>query len=260
MATVAAPAFPTPRFHIVACRDADVLALTPILRAAPIPREQPGHPSCTYLDRRIRKPWGFEERIYDDAISEAWLLEIRGLRRTSMHAHLRKTTILVPIDGHGYLRTIHGEQIELVPGTAVLIMPGALHCSSTPSGMTVLELECPKDKYDLVRVEDPTRPRGVGYEGADAACEAAPDEDGEPLRPVEGGPPLARLRAGSTAGGLRFELQTGAQLKARPGGLRTAISVETATVLRCEFAVVAPDTVGDAVDADMHLAIRGGAR
>jgi mannose-6-phosphate isomerase-like protein (cupin superfamily) len=253
LATAISPVFPTQRLHVVWCTDADVAALAPLLGREPIPREQPGHPSCRYLDRRIRKVWGGEERVYDDALSEARLLEIGPLKRTSMHAHLRKSTTLVCEHGSGYLRTLGGTEIALEPGSAVVIMPGALHCSSSQTGMRLVEFESPKDKFDLVRFEDPTRAVGMGYEREDEA-EAA-GEESEPLVAVEGGPPMARLRRSGAGGAVRFGLRTGAQLKTDPGTLRAAVAVQMTTVLRREFDVLGPDSVAAAADDDTYLTI-----
>lgn len=253
MTTAAMPAL-APRLHVVWCRAGDIDALGPQLCAGPIPREQPGDPSCQYLDRVIRKPWGAEEKIYEDAVSEAWLLDVEPRQRTSMHAHLRKTTILVCVDGHGCLRTGAREEIELVAGAAVLIMPGALHYSATATGMRLVEFETPKDKYDLVRLEDPAHRAGTGYETAEAALDTDADEASAPLSAVDG-PPLARLRGSGAGGSVRFALRTGAELKADPDGVHIAIAVDLASVVRRRFAVMASHTIANAIDEDLHLTI-----
>ncbi len=253
MATVVSSPAPSTRNYVIACERADVAALAPMLALGPIAREQRG--LHTYLDLCVSKPWGYELKIYEDALSEAWMLVLERLTCTSMHAHPCKTTILVCVAGEGELTSGDGERIELLPGTVVEIMPGARHQSSTRKGMRLIEFECPADKFDLVRYEDPTRPRGSAYETAAEAHTAAVPEPA-PLVAVPAGPPRARLRACDAGDSYRFGLETGAHVKARPAGLCAAISLDLVAIMRREFSVVTPGDLLAAADREPHLTIR----
>lgn len=255
MDSLAAQLVPAGQFYIVWCRDADAATLARLLAGGPIPREQPADPACAYLTLPITKPWGYELKFYEDALSEAWLLAIQGGSETSMHAHPRKATILVCVDGEGWLTTGDGERIELVTGTVVLIMPGARHRTSTSAGLWLVEFESPKDKFDLVRCSDATRLPLSGYEGA-AAAGAVAGARAVPLVELAAGPPLARLRDRDVDGRYRFDVESGAELKDRPAGLRVAISLAMGSILRREFAVVTESGVADAADDVAHLTIR----
>ncbi len=255
MAIAIAPEGPTPRFHVLRCSHDDAVALARMLAHGPIPREQPGDPACAYLALPIAKPWGYEEKIYEDAQSEAWLLAVRARQCTSLHAHVRKVTILVCIGGDGWLETGDGDRIPLVAGTVVLIMPGARHRSATSNGMWLVEFESPKDKFDLVRYEDDARRAGTGYEDETHAG-AAPEMDVAPLVALPAGPPLARLRDADIQHRFEFDLESGARVRARPHGLCAAISLELGSILRREFAVVTAEDVGRAAGDDAHLTIR----
>ena len=249
------PEGPTPRFHILRCSHDDAVALARMLARGPIPREQPGDPACAYLALPIVKPWGYEEKFYEDAQSEAWLLALRPTKSTSLHAHGRKVTILVCVGGDGWLETGDGGRIPLLPETVVLIMPGARHRSVTSNGMWLVEFESPKDKFDLVRYEDDTRRAGTGYED-DTHAGATSGMDVEPLVALPAGPPLARLRDADSQHRFEFDLESGARVRARPSGLCAAISLELGSILRQEFAVVTAEDVGRAADDGAHLTIR----
>ena len=252
-------AAPSPRspFHVISPSAADIAALAPLLSVGPIPREQPGDPALAYLRMCISKPWGWEVKIYEDAVSEAWILVVLPGKGTSLHAHLRKATILVCIDGAGRLETIAGERIALEPGVAVLVMAGALHRSFTATGMRLVEFESPKDKFDLVRLEsssEPGPPRP--YEGGQAVLTSVvAGVEIPPLESVPGGPPLALVREHCTEQLFGFAVENGERVNARPPGLTAAISVDLEANLRGEYSVVTPSSASRAVDAAPHLTV-----
>jgi mannose-6-phosphate isomerase-like protein (cupin superfamily) len=244
--------------HELLCLDGDAAAIAQSLAAG----EHPGRaadPAAEYLDLCIAKPWGRETRIYDDALSEAWLLDIEPGRCTSTHAHPRKTTLLICIAGSGRLTRGDGTDIQLAPGTVVRIGAGARHRSSTSAGMRLIEFESPRDKFDLIRFEDAGGRARTGYEGTEAArAHAVPGRELSPLVPAPAGPPLARLRTVCTEGWLHFGLESGAQLAASPEGLQVAIAVAIGPVLRHEFTVLNATTVGAAASAVTYLTVRSG--
>lgn len=55
----------------------------------------------TYLNGLIKKPWGFEYRIYADNLYYIWWLHINPNVRTSMHCHPRKDTVLLCLEKNG---------------------------------------------------------------------------------------------------------------------------------------------------------------
>ncbi len=257
MATVAFSAVRAARIHVVACSDSDAKALADMLALWPMLLANALQPLQAYLDRVVSKPWGFEYKIYEDALSEAWMLVLQRGTCTSMHAHTRKATILVCVEGEGVLTTGDGDEIELTPGVVVVIAAGARHQSSTADGMRLVELESPKLKRDLVRYDDPTRAPASCYENeADAAPEDAEAIPLAPLAPIAGGPPLALLRPAHASDGCRLTVETGAQLAARPDGLCAAISLDLGSILRGDFSVITPPDLARADGSHPHLTIR----
>jgi len=239
--------------RILRCEDSDAVALARLLA------QDDGRDDArlAYLDLCIKKPWGYEIRIYDDVVSEAWLLCLEPGASTSMHAHPRKATLLLCVDGSGRLTTGEGEQIALTPGAVVQIMPGSRHQSSTEQGMRLIEVEAPRDKTDLVRFADGSGRAHQGYEGVDAACaQAVAGRELAPLRPARQGPPRARVRESCSDGDLRFRLEGGSQIAARTDGLHAAISLEVGPILRHEFTVLDAAAAAAAPRAATYLTVR----
>ncbi|MEK7689747.1 MAG: cupin domain-containing protein, partial [Bdellovibrionota bacterium] len=74
----------------------------------------------------VRKPWGYEYLIFQNAFVAVWILYLKPGAKTSMHSHPNKTTSLVVIEGkvrcsgfeHAY---------ELSAGGGVFIEKEAFH-------------------------------------------------------------------------------------------------------------------------------------
>ncbi len=230
---------------------ADAAALRSSLTRARVERELPGSASHSYLDGAIEKPWGHEHRIYDDALVDLWLLDIAAGQRTSTHVHARKDTLLMCLEGDGVLGTGDGTTIPLTEGTVVHIRQGAAHSSATDGGMRLVELETPRDKFDLIRLDDPYGRQGARYERQDTVARAL-----VPLAALPAGPPRARVRRQSATGRHRFAVETGAQARRRPGDLVFAISLDVVSILRREPTILSEDTLAYAVGDDLHLTIR----
>ncbi len=220
------------------------------LERATVQREVPGSAAHRYLDDRISKPWGCEIRVYDDRWIDVWQLFIDAGHGTSLHAHPRKDTYLVCVDGEGMICTGAGDAVALRRGTVLRIGAGALHASFSLVGMSLLEVELPRDKLDLVRIDDRYGRTGVTYE-ADGA--SLPERCALLAEP--GGPPQARLRR-QIGGGWRFELETGHQARRDPHDLIAAISLDTAAVLNRELTVVTGDAVHAMTSLQLFLTIR----
>lgn len=113
----------------------------------------------------VRKPWGDERLLYEGRRSALWLLNLKPGHMTSMHCHRRKTTTLIVINGTITFRTLTADQ-QRSTGEGVWIGTGVFHQSEAGSdGATLLELETPVDKFDLVRLADAYGRQGTSYEG-----------------------------------------------------------------------------------------------
>ncbi|OTP93517.1 hypothetical protein B6D16_12545 [Gilliamella apicola] len=75
----------------------------------------------TYLNGLIKKPWGFEYRIYADNFYDVWRLHINPNSKTSMHCHPRKDTVLLCLGGNGATVFLDNKKIELFEGKKVFI-------------------------------------------------------------------------------------------------------------------------------------------
>ena len=94
----------------------------------------------------IPKPWGHEYLFFENQDIGIWFLNIEYNKKTSLHCHPKKKTGLIVLDGE--------------------IGPGVFHSSKSYSinGSILLEVESPKDKYDLVRIDDEYDRLNKGYE------------------------------------------------------------------------------------------------
>jgi mannose-6-phosphate isomerase-like protein (cupin superfamily) len=119
-----------------------------------------------HLRELIPKPWGHEYRIYADDFLDIWHLQINPGHATSMHAHPRKTTYLLCLLGNGITRTLSGVT-AVAPGIVLRIARGAFHTTEnagTAGPLMLVEVEVPRNKYDLVRLRDGYERVGKGYE------------------------------------------------------------------------------------------------
>ena len=243
---------PTPKLRqpVIHCLPQDAAALTRLAHTR-VRRERPGSAQHRYLDNLIRKPWGREYRIYDDALIDVWMLELQAGSSTSMHCHPRKDTFLLCVSGHGETVTGSYRRIPLSPGTVLHIKQGATHCSHAHTAMTLVEIETPRDKFDLVRLEDDHGRRRTNYESAEHTARLDP-----PLEPAGGGPPKARVRPRGASGAHRFALEAGVEVLRRPTAIAFAISLDLLGVLRREIAIHTPDDFGAIAPDDTYLTIR----
>jgi len=236
---------------VLRCLPEDARALTRSLPAAPTRRECPGSDADAYLDDLIGKPWGFEARVYDDALVDVWMLHLEVDAETSKHCHPAKDTVLLCLDGNGIVTTGDAREIAISPGSALHIHQGAAHRSSTTSGLTLVEVETPRDKFDLVRLEDLAGRRGREYEHAADVRRTLP-----PLVSRPDGPPRARLRPPAATGPYRFELEQGIEVDRGPGELLFAISLDPLGILRREIEVAGVDSLTDLTHECTYLTIR----
>ena len=86
--------------------------------------------------------------------------------QTSLHCHPKKDTGLIVLDGAvdvSFLNDIN----RLVSGRKIMIRKGLFHSTRALSdgGANIFEIETPKMKHDLVRLEDKYGRKAKPYEG-----------------------------------------------------------------------------------------------
>lgn len=136
-----------------------------------------------YLEKDISKPWGHEHRVYADSFYDVWHLEINSGQKTSMHCHPRKETALLCLDGQAKIHLLH-ETYLVSSGQLIYLKKGAFHCTENVgnSSLHLVEVETPRNKFDLVRLEDSYGRVGKHYE-EEILEEKLPElEKGEILR------------------------------------------------------------------------------
>lgn len=113
----------------------------------------------------VNKPWGYEYLIYESDEVAVWLLKILHGRSTSLHCHPLKTTGLVILSGEAELGFISDSKKIYAPDKQ-MIRRGLFHSTRATSknGVVLLEIETPKDKFDLVRLVDDFGREAIGYE------------------------------------------------------------------------------------------------
>lgn len=155
-----------------------------------------------HLHEMIPKPWGQEYRAYADDFLDVWHLQINPGHSTSMHAHPRKTTYLLCLSGTGMTRTLRGDR-PCESGTVLRIGRGAFHATEATGAdpLLIVEVETPRNKYDLVRLRDGYDRAGKPYEQVTSALVTA--SKNVPYLPN------ARMRKASPCGAYAFNILSG---------------------------------------------------
>lgn len=113
----------------------------------------------------VKKPWGKEYLVYENEDVALWLLSIDAGQGTSMHCHPKKTTGLIVLDGKVVVSFL-ADSRELKSLDKVMIRRGLFHSTrAIDHGALVFEIETPKDKNDLVRLNDAYGRAHAPYEG-----------------------------------------------------------------------------------------------
>lgn len=117
----------------------------------------------------VRKPWGYEYLMYENDQLGLWLLRLEAGAATSLHCHPRKKTGLVVLSGDAHLSFLN-DGVDLKPLSRTMIRPGLFHSTKATSseGLFLLEVETPRDKENLVRLEDNYGREAQPYEGTEA--------------------------------------------------------------------------------------------
>ena len=119
-----------------------------------------------YKNVIVNKPWGYEYLAYENEHVGLWFLHIDKNQQTSLHCHPKKDTGLIVLDGTvdvSFLNDIN----RLVAGRKIMIRKGLFHSTKALSegGANIFEIETPKLKHDLVRLEDKYGRKAKPYEG-----------------------------------------------------------------------------------------------
>ena len=124
-----------------------------------------------YLNRTVKKPWGYEYVIYNDYSKIAvTFIHIKYGHKTSLHCHPSKKTAFIILDGKGLVQIgIYKENKKIYKSLSRLVLrPGLFHCLEAVSkkGLYALEFETPYDKNDLLRFKDKYGRKSKNYEGS----------------------------------------------------------------------------------------------
>ena len=113
----------------------------------------------------VKKPWGHEYLFFSSPEVSVWILKIFKNHKTSMHCHTNKRTSLILVEGIANLYSLNGK-IKIESGNVVAIDKGAFHRTSAEfdRDITVIEIETPTNKYDIVRYKDDYQRSSSGYE------------------------------------------------------------------------------------------------
>ena len=156
---------PIKRIHL---SDKDQQHLTPEKHHRITQNKQP----VNYRDKVVVKPWGHEFLLFENSSVAIWFLHIKKDHATSMHCHPLKKTSLTLIAGDGLCNTFRHRNF-LCSGDSLIIDPAVFHSTKALSldGISLVEVETPPDKLDLVRLQDQYGRENCGYEGCSQMVE-----------------------------------------------------------------------------------------
>lgn len=142
--------------------DADVQQLV-----AKIPPKAPDEHPVDFATCVVQKPWGREHLMHRNNFVEIWNLSIHAGHATSMHCHPNKKTGLILLAGQVSFSTLEGS-VVLQPLDSVIIEAGTFHQTKALSdNVSLIEVETPPAKHDLIRLRDDYNRCNKGYEGRD---------------------------------------------------------------------------------------------
>jgi len=115
----------------------------------------------------VKKPWGYEYLVYENEDVGLWLLRIEPDQNTSMHCHPKKNTGLIVMRGEAEISFLN-DKFNLKSPSKMMIRRGLFHSTKAISsdGVYLFEIETPKIKHDLVRLEDNYGRENKPYEDA----------------------------------------------------------------------------------------------
>lgn len=117
-----------------------------------------------FHDKLVKKPWGEEYLLLENPHVAVWHLKIKEGYETSLHAHPNKKTGLVVLSGGAKVSFLSDDH-KLFPGEKIMIRQGVFHKThAVVNQVELLEIETPKNKLDLIRLEDAYGRAGTPYE------------------------------------------------------------------------------------------------
>jgi len=121
------------------------------------------------INKKVIKPWGSEYSIYRNKLSSTKLLKIKKNQKTSLHCHPLKKTGFIILDGTVDVDIGFYETKKMRSISKLMIRPGLFHCTKNnyKKTATILEIETPVDKDDLVRFKDNYGRENQPYEKED---------------------------------------------------------------------------------------------
>jgi mannose-6-phosphate isomerase-like protein (cupin superfamily) len=148
----------------------------------------------------VNKPWGQEYRIYADAFYDLWFLELKAGQSTSLHCHPRKVTALLILAGQASVQFLQYPPRLLGSGEALHLGRGLFHATRNigTEPLHLVEVEVPRNKGDLVRIQDAYGREGMGYESPEQMTPLLVELGPSPHRRG------ARLRSSCVHGRYRF--------------------------------------------------------
>jgi len=116
---------------------------------------------------KVKKPWGSEYIVYQNDKVAAWLLTIKSGKSTSLHCHPKKKTGFILLSGEAQVDVGFYDKRNLTSPSKLMIRPGLFHSTKAISkdDISILEIETPIDKNDLVRFKDDYGREEKPYEG-----------------------------------------------------------------------------------------------
>ena len=119
-----------------------------------------------YKNIVVNKPWGYEYLAYENEHVGLWFLHIEKDQETSLHCHPKKDTGLIVLEGSVDVCFLSSTN-WLGTGKKIMIRKGLFHSTKAlaENGANIFEIETPKLKHDLVRLEDKYGRKATPYEG-----------------------------------------------------------------------------------------------
>lgn len=120
----------------------------------------------SYNNKIVKKPWGYEYLVFENAEVALWALHIGKNQSTSMHCHPNKTTGLTVLSGKCQV-SFFSNSFTVNELDKVMIRKSLFHSTKSISenGSIIFEIETPNNKQDLVRFDDSYGRKGLPYEG-----------------------------------------------------------------------------------------------
>lgn len=116
----------------------------------------------------VAKPWGKEHCIYENENLAIWHLTIMPSEKTSLHCHPNKKTALILLDGKAQINLVE-RSFHLIGLSKVMLRQGMFHqtVNISEKPITLIEVETPNDKFDLIRIADDYGRKSQSFESSD---------------------------------------------------------------------------------------------